>query len=219
MGNPTDRRALAALIPGLAMVGVGLLAYHSDKVQRRREREAFDNLDTNNLTSRQLWDKALEFGRKERLDLRTELSQANKILDRANEMCEINEGMRKCIALLADDSVARGVKEPILHYWMKKFFATFGSHNEEMIDAAFGDEKTIERIGKLEAAQEQYEARISEWKELYDKDIDGDKRHCSFCGKADNEIKQLIAGPRVHICNECVDLCGEIMKESRGRKT
>src|SRR3989337_1529209 len=41
---------------------------------------------------------------------------------------------------------------------------------------------------------------------------DGDVR-CSFCGKGRNEVKKLIAGPTVYICNECVDLCNDIMTE------
>tara|TARA_B110001454_G_scaffold95743_1_gene90809 strand:- start:1135 stop:2424 length:1290 start_codon:yes stop_codon:yes gene_type:complete len=36
---------------------------------------------------------------------------------------------------------------------------------------------------------------------------------CSFCGKNQNEVKKLIAGPSVYICNECVDLCNDIIKE------
>jgi ATP-dependent Clp protease ATP-binding subunit ClpX len=36
---------------------------------------------------------------------------------------------------------------------------------------------------------------------------------CSFCGKAQHEVKKLIAGPSVYICNECVGLCNEIMIE------
>ncbi|MBI4691032.1 MAG: ATP-dependent Clp protease ATP-binding subunit ClpX [Nitrospirae bacterium] len=36
---------------------------------------------------------------------------------------------------------------------------------------------------------------------------------CSFCGKGQEEVKKLIAGPTVYICNECVDLCNEIMAD------
>ena len=36
---------------------------------------------------------------------------------------------------------------------------------------------------------------------------------CSFCGKGQDEVKKLIAGPSVFICNECVDLCNEIITE------
>ena len=37
-----------------------------------------------------------------------------------------------------------------------------------------------------------------------------DKLHCSFCGKAQDDVKKLIAGPSVYICNECVDICSII---------
>ncbi len=36
---------------------------------------------------------------------------------------------------------------------------------------------------------------------------------CSFCGKTQDDVKKLIAGPTVYICNECVELCGEIITE------
>ncbi|NRA41206.1 MAG: ATP-dependent Clp protease ATP-binding subunit ClpX [Pseudomonadales bacterium] len=37
--------------------------------------------------------------------------------------------------------------------------------------------------------------------------------YCSFCGKSQNEVKKLIAGPSVFICDECVDLCNDIIRE------
>ncbi|MFN3874258.1 MAG: ClpX C4-type zinc finger protein, partial [Ignavibacterium sp.] len=38
---------------------------------------------------------------------------------------------------------------------------------------------------------------------------------CSFCGKSQKEVKKLIAGDGVYICNECVSLCNEILEEER----
>ena len=40
-----------------------------------------------------------------------------------------------------------------------------------------------------------------------------DKLNCSFCGKVQDDVKKLIAGPSVYICNECVDLCNDIIEE------
>ncbi len=40
-----------------------------------------------------------------------------------------------------------------------------------------------------------------------------EKLYCSFCGKNQHEVKKLIAGPNVFICDECVDLCTDIIKE------
>jgi len=37
--------------------------------------------------------------------------------------------------------------------------------------------------------------------------------YCSFCGKSEREARKLIAGPTVYICNECVDLCMDILGE------
>ncbi|MGI5308798.1 ATP-dependent protease ATP-binding subunit ClpX [Rheinheimera sp. WS51] len=46
---------------------------------------------------------------------------------------------------------------------------------------------------------------------------DGDKSgkllYCSFCGKSQHEVRKLIAGPQVYICDECVDLCNDIIRE------
>ena len=37
--------------------------------------------------------------------------------------------------------------------------------------------------------------------------------HCSFCGKSQDEVRKLIAGPTVYICDECIELCNEIIAE------
>ena len=40
-----------------------------------------------------------------------------------------------------------------------------------------------------------------------------DPLKCSFCGKGQKQVKKLIAGPEVYICDECVELCNEILDE------
>ncbi|MDV6319069.1 ATP-dependent Clp protease ATP-binding subunit ClpX [Chromohalobacter sp. HP20-39] len=45
------------------------------------------------------------------------------------------------------------------------------------------------------------------------KDESGKLLYCSFCGKNQNEVRKLIAGPSVYICDECVDLCNDIIRE------
>ena len=45
------------------------------------------------------------------------------------------------------------------------------------------------------------------------KEDKNDKLHCSFCGKHQKDVKKLIAGPGVYICDECVGLCGEIIED------
>ena len=44
------------------------------------------------------------------------------------------------------------------------------------------------------------------------------KLSCSFCGKEQSKVKKLIAGPNVYICNECVDLCNDILSEENNTK-
>src|SRR5258705_12008661 len=41
----------------------------------------------------------------------------------------------------------------------------------------------------------------------------GDLLKCSFCGKSQKQVKKLIAGPGVYTCDECIDLCNEIIEE------
>src|SRR5690606_9943468 len=43
--------------------------------------------------------------------------------------------------------------------------------------------------------------------------------YCSFCGKSQHEVRKLIAGPSVYICDECVELCNDIIREELEEKT
>ena len=49
--------------------------------------------------------------------------------------------------------------------------------------------------------------------ETTSKEGEGSKLFCSFCGKSQDEVRKLIAGPSVFICDECVDLCNDIIRE------
>lgn len=52
-----------------------------------------------------------------------------------------------------------------------------------------------------------------------DKNFGGGSLSCSFCGKSQKEVKKLIAGPGVYICDECIDLCNDIIAEEKGKDT
>ena len=43
--------------------------------------------------------------------------------------------------------------------------------------------------------------------------------YCSFCGKSQHEVKKLIAGPSVFICDECIDLCNDIIRDELPAET
>ncbi|CAM9984325.1 unnamed protein product, partial [Chrysoparadoxa australica] len=49
-------------------------------------------------------------------------------------------------------------------------------------------------------------------------DNQGRTLYCSFCGKSEHEVRKLIAGPSVFICDECVELCNDIMREELAAK-
>jgi len=48
---------------------------------------------------------------------------------------------------------------------------------------------------------------------------DGKLLYCSFCGKSQHEVRKLIAGPSVFVCDECVELCNDIIREEMQEKT
>ncbi|MBE9390349.1 ATP-dependent Clp protease ATP-binding subunit ClpX [Vagococcus salmoninarum] len=48
---------------------------------------------------------------------------------------------------------------------------------------------------------------------MYDNTDDSGTVRCSFCGKSQEEVKKIVAGPGVYICNECIDLCKDIIDE------
>ena len=55
-------------------------------------------------------------------------------------------------------------------------------------------------------------------KDRNDKGDDGKLLYCSFCGKSQHEVRKLIAGPNVFICDECVELCNDIIREEMEEK-
>ncbi|TAN51126.1 MAG: AAA family ATPase, partial [Methylococcaceae bacterium] len=51
------------------------------------------------------------------------------------------------------------------------------------------------------------------------KGASGKLLYCSFCGKSQHEVRKLIAGPAVYVCDECVELCNDIIREELDEKT
>ena len=55
---------------------------------------------------------------------------------------------------------------------------------------------------------------------ISDSDVTGNGTlYCSFCGKSQHEVRKLIAGPSVYVCDECVELCNEIIREEIDEQT
>ena len=55
-------------------------------------------------------------------------------------------------------------------------------------------------------------------KDKKDDQDNGKLLYCSFCGKSQHEVRKLIAGPSVFVCDECVDLCNDIIREEMQEK-
>lgn len=53
---------------------------------------------------------------------------------------------------------------------------------------------------------------------MANKDIETYKLRCSFCAKDQHEVKKLVAGPGIYVCDECVRLCQKFMKGKPGQK-
>lgn len=51
------------------------------------------------------------------------------------------------------------------------------------------------------------------WKRSAVENGNGKGLACSFCGKKEDAVGKLIAGPKVFICNECIELCNEILSD------
>jgi hypothetical protein len=49
--------------------------------------------------------------------------------------------------------------------------------------------------------------------------VSRDALQCSFCAKSQHQVTKLIAGPGVYICNECIDLCNQIITDELNRKS
>ncbi|KRN13691.1 ATP-dependent protease ATP-binding subunit ClpX [Fructilactobacillus fructivorans] len=54
---------------------------------------------------------------------------------------------------------------------------------------------------------------------MYDDSDQNETITCSFCGKSQDQVKKIVAGPGVYICNECIDLCEQIMSEELNKTT
>ena len=47
---------------------------------------------------------------------------------------------------------------------------------------------------------------------------DGSDLRCSFCNKSQRDVKKLIAGPSVYVCDECVEICNEIIADRKSTR-
>ena len=77
-------------------------------------------------------------------------------------------------------------------------------------------QKVIKVLGKIQQVEgndnTESNKLLDRWEEVYG-DVFKEPARCSFCGKHQKDVKRLVAGPGVYICDECVELCCEILEE------
>lgn len=201
---------------GVGVIGAILYGRMYGK-ERRREREAFRKLDLAELTPKDIWEQALDFGRKRRVELAAENAEYQELVEHAAGLIEISEGLRKCAIMLSDRSVPDEVKAPIYEHWCNKWWEFMGF--DIVLMKSLFERLDADLVSKFRQKFEEYDKRVEarEAREQSRKYTEADLS-CSFCGKSAKEVEKLIAGPSVYICSECVELCEAIMAEERIKK-
>jgi ATP-dependent protease Clp ATPase subunit len=75
------------------------------------------------------------------------------------------------------------------------------------------DECTMLCVGVLETERAAGGARLRSDDDDEPKETTEPKLQCGFCGKSQNDVATLIAGPTIHICTDCIDICVDIIEE------
>ena len=80
--------------------------------------------------------------------------------------------------------------------------------------------ESLEVIAQVEGYSDwkTYTAALTMKQESAEQTQEGELLYCSFCGKSQHEVLKLIAGPAVQICDECTDLCVDIIIEERNEQ-
>ena len=91
--------------------------------------------------------------------------------------------------------------------------------NKERVSKYVGKLLTLQRLeGRLNSEVLNTEREVQKIDPQFVEDLKGKGYRCSFCGKYQNKVDKLIAGPNVYICNECIDLCSDILLEEKARE-
>jgi hypothetical protein len=98
-------------------------------------------------------------------------------------------------------AMARSLRDPL----SAKALPTTYSESLELIAKAFGYDNWNILAAKIDTAQPRADVQKSA--------EHGNLLYCSFCGKNQHEVRKLVAGPAVYICDECVDLCTDIVDD------
>lgn len=117
------------------------------------------------------------------------------------------------VLLMRDFRDAKAMARSLRDALTAKSVQTTHSESLELIAKAFGYDNWNILSAKIEAARPP-----SSWPgRMPDRESQANLLYCSFCGKNQHEVNKLVAGPAVFICDECIDLCTDIVDEQLRR--
>src|SRR5215470_13814666 len=100
---------------------------------------------------------------------------------------------------------AKTMANSLRHALNARAVETTHSESLELIAKAFGYDNWNILSAKIDAAKDRAGSAQGPTRQ--------DVLHCSFCGKSQHDVRKLIAGPAVYICDECVELCTDIIHD------
>ena len=114
-------------------------------------------------------------------------------------------GFVECADLVSDQKYGAALRlfqEAVGKFLESRSAPNRGEIARELLQIGTALEETLKR-----AIGDDWDAQVPKF--------DDDAKHaaCSFCGKSQNEVRKLVAGPSVHICDECIELCKNILVE------
>jgi len=114
-------------------------------------------------------------------------------------------GFVECADLVSDQQYGAALRlfqEAVGKFLESKSAPKRGEVARELLQIGTALEETLKR-----AIGDDWDAHVPKFRD------DAKQAACSFCSKRQNEVRKLVAGPAVHICDECIDLCKNILVE------
>ena len=114
-------------------------------------------------------------------------------------------GFVECADLVSDQKYGAALRlfqQAVVKFLESSSAPKRGEIARELLQIGTALEETLKR-----AIGDDWDAQIPKF------DDDAKYTACSFCGKSQNEVRKLVAGPSVHICDECIELCKNILVE------
>lgn len=194
-------------LTGVLGVGMmGAIAYYFSYTQERQaEREAFERLDLPRMSPKEVWDAALKLSAKRRGDLGAENRRMEKLLDNAEEVSRVAEGIKACARMAASTTVPEEVREAVCKHWWIEFTKLFDIP-QEAIKYVFEDgdaSRYIERTQEWNRIQDELR-KSAETAKALQANLDELKRHDENTRQAERDRIVALVQKGIDECR-----CGE----------